>query len=365
MYICVLKKRTGMMKDKEYEAYLTIGSSKQYEEKMATLVDGDKSQIRGELHGKATPYHMMYKLDGEPHPEGDWMRYEFLIEYSPAEPHVGIYYGVKMVSELGSDHEKAIETADRDWKRLKSVARQVLNNVFIDKNFTDETFRATNNAENHTYWPFWISLYEEEDIKEVALRALKLIRGVYAHYLEGCSFEGIGRDVKAYPVKEVRTRFTRLEYEKILDGFRRSVKVDDGKQSEKPAEIFNTFVERAIEAGWIECLPGYMGEIGFRYVGVPERNRSKVYDYEFPMLIKTLVELIRQKCLTEREQEMQLANDIRYGIPWQALSNIFLKVDGTAYDSDIMVNSIRGVSRAKKSPDFFNLLRGLLPEYLV
>ena len=39
------------------------------------------------------------------------------------------------------------------------------------------------------YWPFWITLHEDEDIVEVGARAVRLIRSIYEGYLEkGCSW---------------------------------------------------------------------------------------------------------------------------------------------------------------------------------
>ena len=40
-----------------------------------------------------------------------------------------------------------------------------LKNTFPGKFFTHR-FKPTNNANNHTYWPFWITLHEDEDIVE-------------------------------------------------------------------------------------------------------------------------------------------------------------------------------------------------------
>ena len=51
-------------------------------------------------------------------------------------------------------------------------------NTFPGKSFTHH-FEPTNNANNHTYWPFWITLHKDEDIVEVGTRAVRLIKSVY------------------------------------------------------------------------------------------------------------------------------------------------------------------------------------------
>lgn len=51
-------------------------------------------------------------------------------------------------------------------------------NTFPGKSFTHH-FEPTNNANNHTYWSFWITLHKDEDIVEVGTRAVRLIKSVY------------------------------------------------------------------------------------------------------------------------------------------------------------------------------------------
>ena len=62
---------------------------------------------------------------------------------------------------------------------IKEKASEVLNKVFVSKKFNEQSFRKTNNANENTYWPFWIALSDEEDIWTIAAQATKLIANTY------------------------------------------------------------------------------------------------------------------------------------------------------------------------------------------
>lgn len=341
----------------------TKAASKRHKKKMLELVGEEHQElIKGTLHGQPTPYHWMYKLDDLPVPGID-AHYEFLIEYCIADPSEGIYYGVKLISSPKSDHKAAIAKANEHWQELQPIVKRVLNNVFIDKSFTDYTFRETDNDNDHTYWPFWISLYEEENIRGVALAALKLIRGVYSHYVNGGTFDKLALGNETVE-KEVQTRFTQTNYDELLEGWRRILYLNDKDKKnhkETGARIFERFLKNAEEAGWIKRLPEYFAEIGYRYVGDLSNEPRKPYAYEFPALIKELYELIRNNNLSDKEKEVQQKNTIPCGIPWESISKIFVKPDYTLYRAVTMENSVSSC-RAKNGPKWNRLLKELLPE---
>lgn len=132
--------------------------------------------------GNPSPHHIIYKL-GEPLISADKKRaYEFLIEYDIYEPSTGIYYGCKGLT-LNDNHNKNITQFNEEWKSISELAGKVLSNIFPGKKFALR-FKTTNNANNNTYWPFWITLYEEEDIIEVAARAVKVIKEIFQNELK-------------------------------------------------------------------------------------------------------------------------------------------------------------------------------------
>ncbi len=141
------------------------------------------------------PYYIMYKLESK---EYKGLLYEFLVEYQIGDPNTGIYFGCKVLNSdimtyfKNGDIDiatqltlKMIDCADKDWRiHLKDAVAVVLNNSFPDKKF-HLRFCHTENANDGTYWPFWIRLNEEEDIITVAAYAVKLIKNVYlTHFSE-------------------------------------------------------------------------------------------------------------------------------------------------------------------------------------
>lgn len=173
-------------RNKNYWERMTAKASEGYKSKMKRLSNAtgeEKSRLLEDFRrddsylGKAAPHHIMYKL-GEPLKSKDGCRaYEFLIEYDIYEPTVGIYYGCKGLT-LKGDHNQQIEFFNKEWEEIEEKLAKILSNTFPGKSFVHR-FKLTNNANNSTYWPFWITLYEEEDIVGVAARATRIIKNVY------------------------------------------------------------------------------------------------------------------------------------------------------------------------------------------
>ena len=136
-------------------------------------------QMAGSYMGMPQPNHLMYKLDPLLMHDGQIM-YEFLVEYDMMEPQVGIYYGVKGLNIGGFDMDEAIAIMDEDWMRVEFSITTCLDNTFPDKNFK-YAYRDTNNANNGTYWPKWISLGQEESI-QIGINAIKIMRTIYETY---------------------------------------------------------------------------------------------------------------------------------------------------------------------------------------
>lgn len=179
---------------------------KHYQEKMALLenvmvgrkrdeFDSDSEQacecLRRDdtYNGIKDPCYIMYKLKPVEH---NGLVYEFLVEYQKYDPNTGIYFGCKVSNPEIMKHfengnidmanrltQKMVDCADKEWKTdLRDATVLVLNNSYPDKDFSLR-FCHTENANDGTYWPFWIRLNEEEDIVSVAANAVKLIKNIY------------------------------------------------------------------------------------------------------------------------------------------------------------------------------------------
>ncbi len=170
------------------------------------------------FNGVKAGHHIMYKLlcgkDGstELRSRDGNRAYEFLIEFDLEDVEYGIYYGCRGLIK-GGDQEEQITILQSEWDDvLCGEVCSILNNTFVDKDFSGR-FQKTNNANNRTYWPFWIALYEDEDVIDVAARAVGLIYRVYKRFLEGV----VPEKRKVSP-KElvVRTRYTEKAFEDAL-----------------------------------------------------------------------------------------------------------------------------------------------------
>lgn len=175
---------------------------------------------------KQMPVHMMYKYEALIISEDGYRAYTFNIEYCTDTPSEGIYYGAFGIVLRGTINEHK-ESFDREWAVIRPIAAQVLGNTFNNSYF-NMLFRQTDNVNDKTYWPFWVSL--GEDIVEVALRAVKIIRRIYETYFANkideynpiprkgtvkkpyfpCTekaFENISENGKADNIKDEKLRF--------------------------------------------------------------------------------------------------------------------------------------------------------------
>lgn len=160
--------------------------------------------------------------------------YEFLIEFDKVDTAYGIYYGCRGYICEG-DLRDEIEVMNQEWASLKGEVCRILNNTFVDKDFS-RRFKPTNNAWDRTYWPFWITLENDEDIIGVAARATRLIGNVYRKY-----FSKSAICYKPVPMKSkntaLRTAFTLEQYKNVLD----EVKINYGVEGKRS---FKSFIEK-------------------------------------------------------------------------------------------------------------------------
>jgi len=282
--------------NKAYWRKLTVAASKSLQEKMRLLDDSDDFYRDDSFLGNKSPNHMMYKLDTLYSKDGH-RAYEFLVEYDIWEPTVGIYYGCKGLI-LKGDVDKELMTFDEEWNQIMNEVLYVLNNIFPEKDFTHR-FKPTDNANDNTYWPFWISLYEDEDIIEVAARATIAIRNIYKKFLDGGTFKH--HEIEPKKLKTI-TAFTKDAYKDFI----KSLKTDANYKA------FQHFRDYLLRIKSIERNDTY--EVSWTV------NMSNV---EFAFLWAAFCEHIE---LIKGEDAV---------VPWQHITKIFMNRDGEAFRDNL------------------------------
>lgn len=291
-----------------YIAKYTAEASQFYEKKMLQLVDGNREKLRTEVPNVPLPDHMAYKLDPLFSADGH-RQYEFLIEYHTKKPSEGIYYGCRGITLKGYNHNEEIEQFRKDWETVKSELCTILNNSFPGKNFNFR-FRMTDNANDETYWLFWISLVEDEDIRKVGLNATKIIRKVFESYLAGAP---IGQHKISQAMPKVETAFTIEARDYLLD--RVGALAKNGRKKECQ-QLFTKFVEGATLQKLLIDNKNY--EYAYSYQG--ETNAG------FARLINAFFEVLHDRKLTKDE---------RLSVPWKGIIKVFLDKDGHTFGEEI------------------------------
>ena len=277
-------------------------------------------QLTGDVNVVTDSRYLMYRVETILSPDGT-RRYEFLIEYDIYNPSQGIYFGCKSVTLPGHRHSKEITLANDDWQRIRPHALLRLNNIFVDKDF-DHRFQDTDNANDNTFWSFWISLYEDEDPQALAVRALSTIASAYRQLFEG-TLPPISDKIISNEKKIItRTAFTEEAYSRLRDSIQSSVKatstpIQEGIMSKQIMawQLFEIFLAKAEETGILH----------------------KVDYYEKAWILNCSYSDIDFKCLMtllfKRLSERLDIESIR--IPWSSLIGIFLRSDGTPFKQQI------------------------------
>lgn len=277
-------------------------------------------QLMGDVNGVSDSRYLMYRVETILSPCGA-RRYEFLIEYDICNPSQGIYFGCKSLTLPGHRHSKEISIANDDWQRVKPHALLRLNNIFIDKDF-DYRFQNTDNANDNTFWPFWISLYEDEDPQALAVRALSAIASAYRQLFEG-TLPPISDKITFKEKKIItRTAFTEEAYSRLRDSIQSYVKAISASSHEhkmskqiRAWKLFEIFLAKSEETGILH----------------------KVDYYEKAWMLNCSYSDIDFKCLMtllfKRLSECLDIESIR--IPWSNLIAIFLRSDGTTFKQQI------------------------------
>lgn len=245
--------------------------------------------------------------------------YEFLVEYDIYHPSHGIYLGCKAVTAPDCDHQFEICLANRDWEHIRTILLLRLNNVFPDKDFTHR-FRLSDNDDSHTYWPFWIQLYEDEDIIHVGLRVLNIIASVYAEYLGGhLSLPPNKGALEPKNLPLPRTAFTRESLMELNQALEKLIKEGSAtkltNKGEEGIRIFHNYLHKVWEAGWIFPCDSY--EYAWMLSG-------EMHDVDFFEMMQNIIGRVSQDLGIRKIK-----------VPWGALVRVFLRADGTAMKGQI------------------------------
>ena len=283
-------------------------------------------ETEGELAGEKDPRYLMYKIGSMTSGEKS-RKYEFLIEYDTYLPSQGIYFGCKSITLPGGDHKEEILKADRDWMEIKDLAARRLNNVFVNKDFSSR-FKVTDNANNNTYWPFWISLHEDEDVWNVGVRALDIIRQAFKG-VSGDNWEfDISSGEKIYykdDCNSTETAFTDKAFEMLQTNIKRNVKQCLTKNLRGRDDLFLDrflyFLEKATEKGFLIRNYGY--EKAWQL-------NERFKDTDFTAFSKVLFNFIGQA-----------TEVVGFKIPWSNLIRVFMRADETPYKIQVKTLNVK------------------------
>lgn len=291
---------------------LTAEFSELYEAKMMELPqkqEGNTNQpyleTEGSVPGLHLPNHMMYRIKPL-HSDNGHRLYEFLIEYNRKKPSEGIYYGCRGITIEGFDHDNEIKIFREEWEKMMGIVCTVLNNTFPEKDFS-RRFKKPDNANTNTYWLFWISLQEDEDINEVGVVAIKKIRDVFEKYINN---EIAQEDLsKTLPEKQldIKTAFKENNYDDLLKAY------------ENP-ELFKSFIMAAENKGWIKKDSLY--EKAWRFIGggIDEFGKDRNQNIDFYCLMSQLKEKLKAK-----------KKKVERDVPWAEIEGVFLDHNGIAF----------------------------------
>lgn len=299
------------------------------------LMLAPREELRGSFLGHDAPNHLMYKVDTLYSNDGH-RAYEFLIEYDIYEPNVGIYYGCKGLTLGSCNHEDEIAIFNKEWEILRPEVCAVLNNTFPGKCF-NHRFKLTNNANNNTYWPFWITLQEDEDILEVGLRAVRLIRNVYKRFIDSNDPSVIERREMPKPNTDADvTAFTEAAYQKLKEHFNVYNYRGSRKELNNEATIHNhnlldKFLSRSVTDHILSVDENY--EKAWRYS--PENQDMKNDNLSFIRYIHCFFQYMYNHNYYKRSSENEEETQAKATIPWKEVTNMILNSNGERYGESL------------------------------
>lgn len=286
------------------------------------------------------PYTLMHRI-GTLHSKDGHRLYEFLIEYDVELPSVGIYYGCRGVTVDGFDHAQEIEHFRHDYDMVKTEICRVLNNTFLDKDFSHR-LKLTDNANDGTYWLFWITLNEEEDICDVGVNATTMIRNVFKRYLDGEEFSNVAVSEKQN--KKERMCFTNATYNALLDKMKYYDIIDGEKRvneekSKKVVTIFKRFLKKVQQDRVMIKDPSY--ECAYRVLHAIDKEECSAAD--FARMMYAFFDYLSKKEVFNKDE-----SKLYVDVPWAALCKVFLDNDGNAFQPDYLRTQLNMIKNAKR-----------------
>lgn len=312
----------------------TAEASEFYRCKMMGLIEHDKHELRGYIpDGKGgirseLPATLMYRVDTLKSADGHRL-YEFLIEYDTDTPAEGIYYGCRGITVEGFEHVQEIEQFRQEREIVLPEMCRILNNTFPHKDFSHR-FKLPDNADEGTYWLFWLTLNEEEDIKKVGVTATKIIRNVFRRYLNGETLPGGKLPEKSF--EKSPTCFTNETYRALIERIQyvKGDNIIDHQKTAKARELFERFLVGAEHLRLIFRDPNY--ECAWRILREDRVDFGRMMYAFFEYLYNN--DLIYKAYRTDERDET-------FQVPWTALIKVFLDKDGKVYTQAIKGQTAR------------------------
>lgn len=283
-----------------------------FSKKINKLKTDKDFKLENKVRKHNMPTHIMYKLlneDGETYILGkSGINYEFLVETDREDFAYGIYYGCRCILNTDRDVVKQVRQCNKEWKYLKPQILAALNNTFADVDFSERTI-PTDNVSRMTYWPFWIRLGENEDVKDVAAVATRIIRNVYREFLKQENDENYEKSLDSKPshkesTPKVETRFTNKAYDSII----KELNSNKGNLwNENAVNLFKKFLRILEKEGIIERHKIY--EKAWKI-----KNWSNI---DFAELIAEFSKKIRKIDSSKKDK-----------ITWQLFTPIIISADG-------------------------------------
>lgn len=312
------KKQSEMMIRKYIQKYL---------DRMARLDECEKNFLHDNtFHNIDSGHHIAYKYKVGKNGETmlvskDGKRgYEFLLEFDKEDFGYGIYYGCRGLI-LDGDQEEQINRFITEWEEcgLKEMVSTALGNTFDTIDFNDR-FQLTTNANNRTFWPFWITLYENEDIIEVGARATGLIGRVYRDFIEDnhrhisespCS---ISPKVNRTSARiSTKTSFTEAAYIGIIDEIHK-ISRRECLPEEKQVKIYERFIRYGLERRFLVRDSRY--ELAYRFISDSDKA---ITNDEISFILTWVSRMVCPRSLKS--------------IHWALFKPVFLSASGQRLDS--------------------------------
>ncbi len=247
-------------------------------------------------------------------------RYDLLIEYDIYHPSHGVYFGCRSTTLPNFDHQEETDKALQEWNAVLPLALRRLNNVFPEKDFSCR-LRDTDNDNDRTFWPFWISLHEDESPQDVACTALRILAAAYHDYANGKSIPSAIPENNAITYPSVLTAFSKEAYDSFIERLSANIAIvsdleHKDSRTRQAIEMFESLIQAAEKEGLIVRSNAY------EYAWCLKESIS---DIEFTGMVKTVFKMIGERLSTNRPIK----------IPWRHIIRLFLRHDESPFKEQI------------------------------